>query len=54
MARKNRLVFVEALFQHPNPQGFCGALHNVYCDSVDANGEVRVATRTGRGIQGEL
>ncbi|CAN0061323.1 unnamed protein product, partial [Discosporangium mesarthrocarpum] len=30
LASKNRLLFVEALFQHPHAQSFCEALHNVY------------------------
>lgn len=42
LARKNNLVFVEALFQHPNPHNFCGQMHNVYQDTV-RDTEVRLA-----------
>lgn len=34
LARRNHLVFVEALFQHPTPQAFCQTLHDVYFDAV--------------------
>lgn len=42
LAQKNRLVFVEALFQHTHPQNFCGVLHSVYYDGVDPSAEVSV------------
>lgn len=34
LAQKNHLVFVEALFQHPNPHNFCEQLHHVYEDTA--------------------
>lgn len=40
LAQKNRLVFVEALFQHPHPKPFCEALCNVYHDAEFGNTEV--------------
>ena len=40
LAQKNRLVFVEALFQHPHPQPFCESLCNVYLDPEFSNNEV--------------
>lgn len=40
LAQKNRLVFVEALFQHPHPQPFCESLCNVYHDAEFYNNEV--------------
>eukprot|EP00752_Nemacystus_decipiens_P001460 g1436.t1 len=39
LAQKNRLVFVEALFQHPNPHNFCKDLANVYHDTSSSRDE---------------
>lgn len=41
LTQKNQLVFVEALFQHPNPQPFCETLWNVYHDASYGDTEVR-------------